>query len=697
MFVDGVFMGNSSSRLQDVFDFERVTVLRGPQGALQGRNTTGGAIHIERTRPTGTAGVKIRLQAASYDRQQLNGVFNAPLIKEKLAGKFTVNNIKNGGNYLDNCKLGLDLTYDCQTRDENDRDYLSLTGSLLWTPTTNLSLYYIYENEVDDSNTRGLLNLSAPTDLLCSNSADNANEFCRSTLGIAVPQTLRIDIVDQNFSNESTLDGDYHTLKFDWDSGKHRLTSTAAVRSQDEVLNQDLDATSSDFFSTARQQDYEQRSWELRFQSQASDKLQTVVGSYYINSEYSLLRENPFLLQTLAQEAERARAAEAETTPDVITIPESQYQVTSQKKRSLSFFVHLSYVLSEKWTADIGVRQSRDLVSTTHQPGGTKLEDVIVLPAPIAAQRQYNEVSPQFGLRYRVDENAMLYALYAQSFRSGGFDERAVSADSMLPYSPETVNNYEVGLKTHFWNDRMRINVTGFQSKFKDKQETIFRTVESGNQESVTENIARASVNGFEVDVRIIPMERFQVRAAYGHLSTDFNRFRVPSRETAGAFDSTTGIDLLRAPENTLSLSGSYIWNLAEGRIQANASYSWISDYRTRRSNITIGEDVTDDDTGQTAYVAPVSEPIVVGNVNGRGIWNVSIAYLWQDWTVRLFSRNFNNKQYLQNTASISSAYVVTTGPNDAATPLFTNSEYSEPRYSGLEFTFQPDFSKPRR
>jgi iron complex outermembrane receptor protein len=399
VFVDGVFMGNSSSRLQDVFDFERVTVLRGPQGALQGRNTTGGAIHIERTRPTGTAGVKIRLQAASYDRQQLNGVFNAPLIKEKLAGKFTVNNIKNGGNYLDNCKLGLDLTYDCQTRDENDRDYLSLTGSLLWTPTTNLSLYYIYENEVDDSNTRGLLNLSAPTDLLCSNSADNANEFCRSTLGIAVPQTLRIDIVDQNFSNESTLDGDYHTLKFDWDSGKHRLTSTAAVRSQDEVLNQDLDATSSDFFSTARQQDYEQRSWELRFQSQASDKLQTVVGSYYINSEYSLLRENPFLLQTLAQEAERARAAEAETTPDVITIPESQYQVTSQKKRSLSFFVHLSYVLSEKWTADIGVRQSRDLVSTTHQPGGTKLEDVIVLPAPIAAQRQYNEVSPQFGLR----------------------------------------------------------------------------------------------------------------------------------------------------------------------------------------------------------------------------------------------------------------------------------------------------------
>ena len=267
----------------------------------------------------------------------------------------------------------------------------------------------------------------------------------------------------------------------------------------------------------------------------------------------------------------------------------------------------------------------------------------------------------------------------------------------MLPYSPETVNNYEVGLKTQFWNDRMRINVTGFQSKFKDKQETIFRTVESGNQESVTENIARASVNGFEVDVRIIPMERFQVRAAYGHLSTDFNRFRVPSRETAGAFDSTTGIDLLRAPENTLSLSGSYIWNLAEGRIQANASYSWISDYRTRRSNITIGEDVTDDDTGQTAYVAPVSEPIVVGNVNGRGIWNVSIAYLWQDWTVRLFSRNFNNKQYLQNTASISSAYVVTTGPNDAATPLFTNSEYSEPRYSGLEFPFQPDFSKPRR
>jgi len=320
------------------------------------------------------------------------------------------------------------------------------------------------------------------------------------------------------------------------------------------------------------------------------------------------------------------------------------------------------------------------------------LADVITLPAAISPSKQWNEISPQFGLTYQIDDNAMLYAVYAEGFRSGGFNERAVSVDSLQAYSPETVSSYELGLKTQLLDDRMRINVSGFQSNYRDKQETIFKIVVSGQQESVTENIARASVNGVEVDIRIIPMERLLVRMAYGHLATNVTRFRVPSRETAGAFDKIEGIDLLRAPENTLSLSTSYYWNLAQGRILANASYNWISDYRTARSNITVGAFVEDVDTGQINYVAPVAVPVAVGNVNGRGIWNLSLAYEWQDWTVRIFSRNFNNKRYLQNTGSISSDYVVSTGPNDSATPLFTNSQYNEPRYSGIEFTFQPEF-----
>tara|TARA_Y100000310_G_scaffold317362_1_gene370164 strand:+ start:1039 stop:2487 length:1449 start_codon:yes stop_codon:yes gene_type:complete len=308
VFIDGVAMGNSSGRLQDVFDFEQVTVARGPQGMVHGRNTAGGSIHIERTRPTGKAGAKVQVQAASYDRQQLSGVFNGPLLKEKLAGKFTVNNIEHGGGYVDNCKLELDadpevtdLNYECLKRDENDRDYLSLTGSLLWTPTEKLSLYYVYQNEVDDSYTKGLLNLSTPTDQLCLDSVDNANasDFCASNLGTSVPQTLSLDIIDQSFSNESTMDGDYHTLQFNWDLGRHNLASVAAVRTQDEKLYQDLDATSSDFFSTIREQDYKQTSWEVHLESQFSEKLHTLAGISYFKAEYSLLRENPFLLSSL--------------------------------------------------------------------------------------------------------------------------------------------------------------------------------------------------------------------------------------------------------------------------------------------------------------------------------------------------------------------------------------------------------------
>jgi len=791
LFIDGVYIGNNTSRMLDVFDFERVTIDKGPQGTLHGRNTAGGAIHIERTRPTGKTGVRIQFQAATFDRQQIAAVFNVPLVQDKLAGKFTVNNIEKGGSYLSNCKLEKvdpgesdDVQYICSNRNENDREYVSLTGSLLWTPTENMSLYYIYQNEADDSLTRGLLNLSEQTDLLCSNSVVRSDEdiddllevdeFCRSDLGITVPQTQDIDIVDQNFANRSRLDGGYHTLEFDWSFGSHRLTSIAAFRTQDDLVYQDLDATHSNFFSTIRGQDYDQTSWEVRLLSQASEKLQTLVGMSYFKSNYSLQRENKFLLQTLANSklialgeltlsdiqddpvrlqtfteliAERELEEGRELTGDdvvfngsldfddpIITIDESQYQVTAQSKSSLSFFFHLSYILNEQWTVDIGMRHSKDLVSIVHQPGGTKLPAKITLTDPLSAEQQWNEISPKFGLQYKIDDNAMLYTIYSQGYRGGGYNENAVSINSLRDYGPETVTNYEVGLKTQWFNDRLRVNVSGFQTKYKDKQETVLTTVdtvpglvdkfdenydlttladgtvvqESWNdvpiRELVTDNLAGASVNGIELDIRAIPMERLQLRAVYGHLGSEFTRFNVDSHEpprfnsTSGdlvtpgnSFESIDGIEVLRAPENTFSLSASYYWNWAAGRILANTTYQWTGDYSTTRSNINYGEVVTDSED-ISSYVAAAREPITIGKVNGHGIWNVSIAYVWQDWTFRIFSRNLNTKRYLQNAASISSDDVVITGPDGEPTALFTNSQYNEPRYSGIEITYQPEF-----
>ena len=169
--VDGVFLGTSTGQTFQIFDLQRMEILRGPQGTLFGKNTIGGAISIVRTEPTGEFGGKVRAGAGSRSGRNVDGLLNLPSIGDQLATKLF---------YTKREQDGFDRNIAKNRKLEGGTDYSSYGASLKWTPIEALKVIYTYQKEVDDTPIPGLANTSlrnAPladgtllTDLFCASS-----------------------------------------------------------------------------------------------------------------------------------------------------------------------------------------------------------------------------------------------------------------------------------------------------------------------------------------------------------------------------------------------------------------------------------------------------------------------------------------------------------------------------------------------
>ncbi|MFT6431981.1 MAG: iron complex outermembrane receptor protein [Candidatus Azotimanducaceae bacterium] len=166
-------------------------------------------------------------------------------------------------------------------RDENEEDRLLISASVLWQASDSLELQYTYGNESDDSDTPALLNLSNTGDLLCTNSAMNQDANCAILTDISTLETESLANTSQNFSNNRSYNGNYHTIRAELDFWNHHFTSITGLRATEENTDQDLEATLIDFYSSSIRSDYDQVSQEFRIYSQYSDTFQYLLGDYF--------------------------------------------------------------------------------------------------------------------------------------------------------------------------------------------------------------------------------------------------------------------------------------------------------------------------------------------------------------------------------------------------------------------------------
>ena len=418
----------------------------------------------------------------------------------------------------------------------------------------------------------------------------------------------KYSLASQQFNNAIEQHG--FTLELNYDLGDLQFTSVTGYKQEDELLDQDNLGTPVYVFHPWRPQEYDQFSTELRVASDFDGKLNFVGGLYYVESEY-------FITASVYVFGNR-RVPGAAPSPDgdagqelnaYALFGEAYYQVTDD----------LRVTLGGRWTREekdffIFQRVSGDasglLPPTAWGCGleGDLLAEadavaaawIAAAPTPeIAASRtagltcnsdakeSWTKFTPRVSLDYAFSDDVMAYLSWSRGFRSGGFNGRATTPSSIGPYDPETVDSYELGLRSSLFDNRLMLNATLFRAKYKDKHESEIYQFGAAT-ETVVNNAAKATIDGLEIEARLAASEQVQLRLSVGMIDGKYEEFLAPdriacqgiSRATCPRVDRSGDFEFGFQPDWNLSAGLIVTQPLSAGwgQLTGTANYSWASE-----------------------------------------------------------------------------------------------------------------------
>lgn len=581
--IDGVFLGTNSGALIDLFDIESVEILRGPQGTLFGRNTIGGVINVRRTRPTGEFGAKLGFRYGSYNRQDYKLVINAPIVQDVLAVK-VAGFINKDDQFTRNIFSG---------KREDGQDVKAFSGSVLFTPTENFEALLTVDYYDDNSTFEGAIDLTVP---------QGGTTFCDIFGGLGIPgpaggvigcftssysvgeeNKFKVSFTPPEIPFRSEIDSIFVAFEMQWDLGDFTLVSITGYKDQDELL--DEENTGSPFaglgdpFTAAtgiaraiRVQTYEQISQELRLESNLSGPFNFVAGLYYFHSEYFL---EPQAFGVFGNLAQRFRAG--------------------QDSDAYAIFAEGNYEVTEKLRLFGGFRftwEKKNFFNTVFNvPAGAvpfALPDVLDFNIPLDvafetdARETWSEPTWRIGVDYAVTDQMLVYFTYSRGFRSGGFNGRCVTlVFCETPYDPEKVDNFELGFKSDWFDNRLRLNVSGFYTIYDNKQEEVITPSPNGlATETAVRNAAKVTIAGFEMEFQAVPADWLNLYGSLGYLHSEYDEFFIFDPDIGEDVDVSDIATLRLAPKWNFNLGADFIFPVGNGgEITFNANFQWTDKF----------------------------------------------------------------------------------------------------------------------
>lgn len=542
MFVDGVYVGRAGGANMDMFDLERVEVLRGPQGTLFGKNAVGGLVHLVTAKPSEDLQTRLQATIGNLNRTDIRGMVSGP-IRDNFFGK---------------------VAYSSRTRDGFIRN--ETTGNKVYdenSQSVRAALRYIPDGYDLDVTVSADLAQQREAGRPRTNLCDTANAGGTHCVGINPDEFVVNSVTDGH------LDRDVSGVaaEINWGTSLGTLTSISAYR-QAEVDFEDAffsnPITSSTIESINRNvEESSQLTEELRLASTAlEDKLDWVVGLYYLTED---VKRNEMLDQRFGALA-----------PFLVGRVSFPQDVTTT---SYAVFAQASYEIVNDLTLTIGARQTWEkkdvelgavLLSGANPPPFTA-------PYNVNAEESWSEFTPKFSIDYAANDDLMIYASAARGFKSGGFQGTASTPESaVVPYDPETAWSYELGAKTQLFDNRLRVNVAAFYTNHKDLQVTELIPACC----VVVGNAADAEIKGIELEFQVVPAEGLDISGSYSYLDAKFADF------ASGATVDNSGNTLPRSPENKLNLAVQYQWPLAKlGTASARVDWSYQDEMFFEASN----------------------------------------------------------------------------------------------------------------
>ena len=579
---DGIFIGANAGSLLRSIDLASVEVLRGPQGTLFGRNTIGGLINVTRTQPTGELGGKFRAGFENYDTYYADGILNFG-ITDSLAAKLTVAKRDQREGYFDNATTG-----------ETDRgavDYESYGLNVLWTVTDALELEFTYQEEDTDQDTPELVNTGQSRHMFCNNTGQSPGNdvdygYCSPSMDrpisgdrlVTLNKGLRSGGPTADKDNplvfsleqdavplplDSTFDTEQYAIEARWSpNDSYQVDYLFGHWESDETAFTNWDGTPDLLYSTSRPGSYEQDSHELRLTYDAGGSLSFVGGVYYWESSY-IAESNSWV---------------GFPAPGLII---DIYQFTEQETTSQAIFFEGDYAVTDALTLTLGGRYTKD-EKNTRQEGNIKTISGEFTSNP---EEEWNEFTPRVGARYAFTDDVMAFFTYSKGYRSGGFNGRVNSVvEAREAFDPETVDNYELGIKSEWLDNRLRLNANIFFMEYEDKQEELQLPDSTGTgQKTVVTNASSATIQGIEFDVQAYVSDNLSLRANLGYLDTDYDDFQYTALD--GSIVDLSALEFRRAPDVTGTLDATYEWEMAGGNAWVRGSYHYIGGHFTNVTN----------------------------------------------------------------------------------------------------------------
>jgi iron complex outermembrane receptor protein len=626
VYVDGIAHSNTAGQLMDVVDVDRIEVLNGPQGTLFGKNAIGGAIQYVTTRPSDKFAAGSKITFGSYGQVDASGTLNIPW-SDVFYTKITGASLQHNGYVRDIGNNGYDGA---------DR-YTVGRLDTLFKPDDKFNARFIFAYTGETANQPP--NVSTQNDLVCKGdpippeyTGKIPGPLCvLNTIGLKVNPNLDFGAQKLWEADSPASDGnegyDYKSYDFTLDLN-YALSDVLAVRSltgyRDEWFSKlaNHNGTPYVLISNATGGISTELTQELQL-AYNSDWLKGTTGLYYYKDKFLRASISYTYTDLEAGTLAAQSAALGGRTP---SFNENEYDNIIQ-----------GYAAYSEWTAKV------DRFSLTLGARYTTEDnDTILYPAPVASlvccnrlpsdltpggkelvpprKATFNNFTPRVSLQYQWTPDVMTYATYSKGFNAGGFN---TATNVPIPYKPETLDNYEAGLKSDWFDRHLRVNLGVFYGQYKDIQVKV--NLPFGQTVvQATENAGAGLVKGLELETLWAATDRFTLNLNVGVLKTAYT-------DTGGQTDLQKDTAFPWSPKLNYDLGAQYRFSVGADSLVLRGDYAYET---STESNI---------------------DPVFTVHQDAFGLLNARLTYQKADapWNVAVFGTNLTNSYYLTNSLHI--------------------------------------------
>ncbi len=573
--VDGVVLGRSGQAFTDLYDLERLEVLRGPQGTLFGKNASAGVVNLTTRKPSSEFEASIDFSAFEDEEYRLKGRLSGPLSDNARASLTVFDGSFDG--YIRN-------TFNGDTIQGYDRQ--GARGMLEWDATDNVKFLFIAEDYSADDDCCADLSLLPngrdPNSPANPNSAGVVN-------GVA---DLDLDqrLVDHDLTTRTLDDSTSFSMQIDAGLGEYTLTSITAYREWDntEIREGDFTSTAGDFgrpvdFSSTffqlhdiGEQSWEQFSQELRIASPVGEKFTWQAGLFYWN-----LQSDRRFRRDASCQVHPNNAPILAANPGLTCLDSDIVAATANfdtEFDNFSVFGEGSLALSENVDVVFGLRYTDDEVSFNHRrinddPFGRRGVGVrgALNNTDFTGTTDETDTSGKLGITWAATDSSLLYATYSQGYKGPAFNvfyNQAVA--NTLPISSESSEQIELGYKLTTGN--LFANFAIFTTDIEDLQANNIDT-SLGTATTTLTNAGDISTEGVEVEFVWQPSENFQLSGGVASIDAEIDRFNCPVGVPASACTDRSGLDVPFSPDLKYSLNANYVMEFSNFDMIFDASF----------------------------------------------------------------------------------------------------------------------------